>query len=127
MGSPQLEKVNYELWTSSEDHNGAEFKGISGVALDLIEDELSSSTLFMMVMRKAARALASRAVTKILGDKYCAPDPDGQLNEKLSGADVVKENLRQMCVWLLLTDEVIANGGKNNEPLIKWWCYATSS
>ena len=31
-----------------------------------------------------------------------------------------------MCIWKVLTDEVIANGGKNNEPLIKWWCYATS-
>ena len=34
---PQLEKVNYELWTSSEDHNGAEFKRDFQEVVDLIE------------------------------------------------------------------------------------------
>ncbi len=123
---PQLEKVNYELWTSSEDHNGAEFKrDFQEVALDLIEKTNFRPRYF--IYDGDAQGCTRPGVTCrdqcILGDKYCAPDPDGQLNEKLSGADVVKENLRQMCVWKVLTDEVIANGGKNNEPLIKWWCY----
>lgn len=30
---------------------------------------------------------------------YCAPDPDGMHDVGLSGADLVEEALRQMCVW----------------------------
>ena len=98
---PQLEKVNYELWTSSEDHNGAEFKrDFQEVALDLIEKTNFRPRYF--IYDGDAQGCTRPGVTCgdqcILNGKYCAPDPDGQLNEKLSGADVVKENLRQMCV-----------------------------
>lgn len=31
--------------------------------------------------------------------RYCAIDPDGDLESGISGADVVKESLRRLCVW----------------------------
>jgi len=31
--------------------------------------------------------------------RYCAIDPDSDLNEGISGADVVGESLRRLCVW----------------------------
>ena len=33
------------------------------------------------------------------GGRYCSPDPDQNLERGLSGADVVKEDLRQMCIF----------------------------
>lgn len=31
--------------------------------------------------------------------KYCATDPDNDLDQGISGADVVRESLRRMCIW----------------------------
>lgn len=31
--------------------------------------------------------------------RYCATDPDNDLDEGVSGADVVKESLRRLCIW----------------------------
>jgi hypothetical protein len=48
------------------------------------------------------------------GGRYCASDPDGKLAEGLSGADVVVEDLRQLCVF---------NVSKTQGQLSKWWSY----
>lgn len=34
--------------------------------------------------------------------RYCSVDPDDDLNAGVSGADIVKENLRQLCLWNIL-------------------------
>jgi hypothetical protein len=31
--------------------------------------------------------------------RYCATDPDKDLDEGISGADIVKESLRRLCIW----------------------------
>ena len=31
--------------------------------------------------------------------RYCAVDPEYDLNNGISGMDVVQENLRQLCIW----------------------------
>jgi len=31
--------------------------------------------------------------------RYCATDPDDNLDEGISGADIVKESLRRICIW----------------------------
>jgi hypothetical protein len=31
--------------------------------------------------------------------RYCATDPDNDLDKGISGADVVKESLRRLCIW----------------------------
>jgi len=48
--------------------------------------------------------------------RYCAPDPDGSIAEGYSGAEVVQENLRQLCVFKA------ANA--TGKPWL-WWDYAT--
>lgn len=50
--------------------------------------------------------------------RYCAPDPDGSIAEGYSGAEVVLENLRQLCVFEL------ANATKPPRPHL-WWTYTT--
>jgi hypothetical protein len=49
------------------------------------------------------------------GGKYCSPDPDGATDAGVSGANVVLENLRQMCVWEQM--DFKSDGGE------KWWRY----
>ena len=124
---PQLETVDYEIWTSSEDHNGAEFKrDFQEVALDLIDKTNFRPRFFIYdgVRQGCMRAGVTCSNQCIMDGRYCAPDPDDNFETSISGADIVTENLRQMCIWDVLTKEVIAKGGKDNTPLIKWWCYA---
>jgi hypothetical protein len=48
--------------------------------------------------------------------KYCATDPDEDLDSGVSGADVVAESLRRICIW--------NNYGKDGIG-IEWWDYST--
>jgi len=47
--------------------------------------------------------------------RYCATDPDNDLDEGISGADVVVESLRRICIWL----EYGVKDGIGQE----WWDY----
>ena len=47
--------------------------------------------------------------------RYCATDPDNNLDKGISGADVVKESLRRICIWNTY--------GKDNGVGIEWWNY----
>lgn len=38
-------------------------------------------------------------LSSILSYRYCATDPDGDLERGISGADVVTESLRRICIW----------------------------
>lgn len=51
--------------------------------------------------------------------KFCAPDPDGKFNSKLEGRDIVKENLRQLCLWQMVNQS--HTGDPKTEQ--KWWTY----
>merc|ERR1711988_731606 len=126
---PQLEEVDYEIWTSSEDHNGAEFKrDFQEVALDLIDNTNFRPRYFIYdgEQQGCMRPGVTCSNQCIMGGRYCAPDPDDNFETSISGADIVKENLRQMCIWNVLAAEVEAKekGKTDNTPLIKWWCYA---
>ena len=52
----------------------------------------------------------------IYNGKYCCPDPEDDMDAGVSGADIVKENLRQLCVF----QELNATG----RPWL-WWDYVT--
>lgn len=47
--------------------------------------------------------------------RYCATDPDGDKDKGVSGADVVKESLRRICIW--------DNFGRQDGIGAKWWDY----
>jgi len=46
--------------------------------------------------------------------RYCATDPDDNLDEGISGADVVKESLRRVCIWNLYGKDGVGT---------PWWDY----
>ncbi|KAL7562930.1 hypothetical protein ACA910_019478 [Epithemia clementina (nom. ined.)] len=58
------------------------------------------------------------------GGRYCAGDPDGALEGGLSGADVVTESLRQLCIWSYYSKMAgnLHSAPKHRQNL--WWDYA---
>lgn len=49
--------------------------------------------------------------------RYCATDPDNNLEQGISGADVVRESLRRICIW--------KHYGEQNGIGVEWWDYVT--
>lgn len=47
--------------------------------------------------------------------RYCATDPDNDLEKGISGADVVKESLRRLCIW--------KHYGESDGVGEAWWTY----
>jgi len=47
--------------------------------------------------------------------RYCATDPDNDLEKGISGADVVKESLRRLCIW--------KHYGEQDGIGLVWWNY----
>jgi len=47
--------------------------------------------------------------------RYCATDPDGDLKRGISGADVVVESLRRICIW--------KHYGVEDGVGVEWWDY----
>lgn len=47
--------------------------------------------------------------------RYCSTDPDNDLDEGISGADVVVESLRRICIWKLY--------GEEDGIGYEWWTY----
>jgi hypothetical protein len=47
--------------------------------------------------------------------RYCATDPDNDLEKGISGADVVKESLRRLCIW--------KHYGEQDGIGTPWWKY----
>eukprot|EP00934_Nitzschia_sp_Nitz4_P003176 Nitzschia sp. Nitz4//scaffold51_size120721//100226//102166//NITZ4_003744-RA/size120721-snap-gene-0.24-mRNA-1//1//CDS//3329553913//3166//frame0 len=47
--------------------------------------------------------------------RYCATDPDNDLEKGISGADVVRESLRRLCIW--------KHYGEEDGVGLVWWDY----
>ncbi|KAL8201554.1 hypothetical protein R6Q57_010701 [Mikania cordata] len=106
------QRVEYELWTNSNDECGARcdeqmnfIKNFKGHAQIL---ERGGYTLFTPHYITWSQCINQ--------GRYCAPDPEQDFGEGYNGKDVVLENLRQLCVHR------VAN--ETNRPWV-WWDYAT--
>ena len=118
------DRVEYELWTSCEDSNGAEFKrDFMETALKLINVADFTPRYYIYdghaLQCDGKYNCGSQCISNGL---YCGPDPGGDLESGVNGADVVLENLRQICIWKVLNDAVDAGTSERTE-LMKWWCY----
>lgn len=51
--------------------------------------------------------------------RYCLPDPEHDKSVGIDGAELVRENLRQICVWLQANKTVATDYG------IQWWDYVS--
>ena len=96
---------------------------MDNVASDLSRD-VSATILHLRRPRAECdpQRRASGSTQCLSNGKYCGRDPSGKIGDGVEGKDVVMENLRQMCIWKVLNDNV-RRGSKRTE-LMKWWCYA---
>ena len=119
----QRKRANYELWSSCEDSNGAEFKrDFQETALKLIEVADFTPRYYIYDGHALQCDSTYECGTQCISDgRYCGPDPDDDLDKGVSGKDIVTENLRQMCIWKTLQEGV--DNGKDRKDLMKWWCY----
>ncbi|MED6143341.1 Vacuolar-sorting receptor 6, variant 2 [Stylosanthes scabra] len=118
-------RVEYELWTNSNDECGARceeqmnfIKNFKGHAQIL---ERGGYTLFTphYITWFCPKPFVESSQCKsqcINRGRYCAPDPEKDFGEGYEGKDVVYENLRQLCVHR------VANESSRSWV---WWDYVT--
>ncbi|XP_064993853.1 vacuolar-sorting receptor 6-like [Musa acuminata AAA Group] len=119
------ERVEYELWTNSNDECG---------------DRCDEQTEFVTNFKGHAQLLEKGGFTRftphyitwycpdafkpsreckaqcINNGRYCAPDPEQDFREGYDGKDIVIENLRQLCVHRVAND--------SSRPWV-WWDFVT--
>lgn len=119
------DRVEYELWTNSNDECGTkcdmlmEFvKDFKGAAQILERGGYSQFTPHYITWYCPRAFIISRQCKSqcINHGRYCAPDPEQDFSQGYEGKDVVIENLRQLCVFR------VAN--ESGRPWV-WWDYVT--
>ncbi|GLU09056.1 hypothetical protein SLE2022_259340 [Rubroshorea leprosula] len=119
------DRVEYELWTNSNDECGVkcdmlmEFvKDFKGPAQILEKGGYTQFTPHYITWYCPQAFTQSKQCKSqcINHGRYCAPDPEQDFSSGYDGKDVVMENLRQLCVFR------VANESK--KPWV-WWDYVT--
>ncbi|CAH1436705.1 unnamed protein product [Lactuca virosa] len=118
-------RVEYELWTNSNDECGARcdqqmnfIKNFKGHAQILEREGYTMFTPHYITWFCPKPFVSSDQCKSqcINHGRYCAPDPEMDFGEGYNGKDVVFENLRQLCVHR------VAN--ETNRSWV-WWDYVT--
>ncbi|KAG8502030.1 hypothetical protein CXB51_000208 [Gossypium anomalum] len=119
------DRVEYELWTNSNDECGVKcdmlmafVKDFKGAAQILEKGGYTQFTPHYITWYCPQAFTLSRQCKSqcINHGRYCAPDPEQDFSSGYEGKDVVIENLRQLCVFK------VAN--ETNRPWV-WWDYVT--
>merc|ERR1719295_1201107 len=117
------DRVEWELWTSSNDYLGSEFKhnfNTTAIMLDRANDTIFTPHMYILNGSHWGcpdDGLPCKRQCSNSG-RYCAVDPEYDLSVGLDGIDVIQENLRSLCVWEFdkaqrgIMDDVV------------WWDYA---
>ncbi|KAJ3673976.1 hypothetical protein LUZ60_005968 [Juncus effusus] len=119
------DRVEYELWTNSNDECGPKcdslmgfLKEFKGSAQLLEQGGYSLFTPHYITWYCPKAFLTSKQCRSqcINNGRYCSPDPEQDFSSGYDGKDVVVENLRQLCVF-----KVANESGKS----WVWWDYVT--
>lgn len=119
------QRVEYELWTNSNDECGIRcdeqmnfIKNFKGNAQILEKGGYTSFTPHYITWYcPRAFLLSSQCRSQCINHgRYCAPDPEQDFGSGYQGKDVVFENLRQLCVHRVAND--------SNRSWV-WWDYVT--
>ncbi|XP_042517637.1 vacuolar-sorting receptor 3-like [Macadamia integrifolia] len=119
------DRVEYELWTNSNDECGIKcdmlmefLKDFRGAAQILEKGGYAQFTPHYITWYCPRTFTVSKQCQSqcINHGRYCAPDPEQDFSRGYEGKDVVIENLRQLCVFR------VANESK--KPWV-WWDYVT--
>jgi len=119
--------VEWDLWTSSGDSIAAAFlQEFEQPALALSDGDHASFTpnygIIDGTWYQCHEAMKPCGAQCTNGGRYCAEDPDHDLTHGADGASVVRENLRQLCVWEHANS---TRGYPSGGPKI-WWDYVAA-
>ncbi|XP_057435410.1 vacuolar-sorting receptor 1-like isoform X2 [Lotus japonicus] len=119
------ERVEYELWTNSNDECGPKcdnqinfMKSFKGVAQLLERKGFAQFTpRYITWYCPEEFRLSKQCKSQCINNgRYCAPDPEQDFSKGYDGKDVVVQNLRQACFFK------VAN--ESGKPW-QWWDYVT--
>jgi len=114
------DRVEYDLWTTPSDPVAKEFqKKFKPVAQALGDRAYFTPHMYIYDGLKSncqgfdGENMCFNLCTN--SGRYCATDPDNDLDHGISGADVVKESLRRICIW--------KHYGEQDGVGKEWWDY----
>ena len=114
------DRVEYDLWTTPSDKVSKDFlRSFRDIAESLGQRAYFTPHMYIYDgVRSHCQGNGGENFCYNLctnNGRYCATDPDNDLEKGVSGADVVRESLRRLCIWNTYGS---ANGiGK------EWWNY----
>ena len=117
-GGKQLPTVQWTLFTSSSDVHAVGFKREFAPIATALGARAPLQVFYLVGDGKKVGCKpwgpfgCEKQCTN--NGRYCATDPDGDVTKGLDGADVVAENLRQLCAFRIATQQ----GAQH-----KWWAY----
>lgn len=116
------DRVEYDLWTVPTENLSKDFlTNFKGLASALGDRAYFTPHMFIYdgvksgCMGKDGTNQCYSLCTN--NGRYCATDPDDNLDEGVSGADVVEESLRRICIW--------KHYGETDGIGLEWWDYVT--
>lgn len=117
------DRVEYDLWSTPTDVVSHDFlKNFKNVALQLGKSAYFTPHMYIYDgIRSHCQGNEGQNMCYNLctnNGRYCATDPDNDLEQGISGADVVKESLRRICIW--------KHYGEDDGIGSVWWTYVNS-
>lgn len=114
------DRVEYELWTTPTDTISRDFqKDFKEAAVALGKRAYFTPQMYIYDgIKSGCQGVDGENDCYNLctnNGRYCATDPDNDLDRGISGADVVKESLRRMCIW--------QHYGQDDGVGAAWWDY----
>ena len=114
------DRVEYDLWTVPTDVVSRDFlKNFKDAAISLGKSAYFTPPMYVYDGVKShcqgndGENMCYNLCTN--NGRYCATDPDNDLEKGISGADVVKESLRRICIW--------KHYGEQDGIGAEWWAY----
>lgn len=114
------DRVEYDLWTTPTDVISYDFlAGFKQLAEALGDRAYFTPHMYIYDgIRSHCQGASGENFCYNLctnNGRYCATDPDSDLEKGISGADVVVESLRRLCIWNMY--------GSSNGIGKEWWNY----
>lgn len=111
--------VEWDLWTSPTDYASAKFKEDFKDAIVAFGEKAELTPHMYIYDGLAAKCRNTEGKSECFNlctnnGRYCATDPDNDLDYGISGADVVKESIRRLCIWDLYGEDGVG---------LPWWDY----
>jgi len=114
-------RVEWSLWTSSNDPASREMKQTWGPIVESIGAASRFEPHYFIYEGEYSGCTATGfpCGNQCTADgRFCAVDPDHDLSSGISGLDIVEENLRQLCLFEYLN-------ASDTESNTKWWDYTS--